>query len=282
MRLPPVTCLALFPLLALGQRGEKIHLPNNSASLHLPMTVRANGPFVEVKANGRGPFVFEVDTGSMTSPMASELVHELGLEEATSLNMRTVQIGFADGFSVPMPVDFASFAGLWPLTGRRIYGDLGYSILKHFVVEFDYERGNLTLYDPEKYEYSGNGAVFPSSLEMSYDPQIEGKLLVAGAVEIPVRFTLDTGAGGTVVSAPVVKAHNLLKLVTAKIPNAGKPKTDGVNGRVFETTTARIDAIKLGNMVIDHPLVALSTDTDGPFAMEDIGVNLGGNVLRRF
>jgi hypothetical protein len=117
---------------------------------------------------------------------------------------------------------------------------------------------------------------------MGYDPQIDGKLLVSKGVEIPVRLTLDTGAGGTVVSAPIVKAHNLLKVVTAKVPNSGKPKVDGVDGLVFETTTARIDAIKLGDLVIDRPLVALSTDTDGPFAMEDIGVNLGGNVLRRF
>jgi hypothetical protein len=282
IRLVQLACVVLLPFLALGQSTGEIHLPNKSASIHLPMTVRANGPYVEVKANGRGPFVFEVDTGSMTSPVASELANELGLEEADSPTYRSVQIGFAEGFSAPMPLDFASFAGLWPLTGRHIYGDLGYSILKHFVVEFDYERGYLTLYDPQKYEYSGDGAVFPASLEMGYDPQIEGKLLVAGGVEIPVRFTLDTGAGGTVVSAPVVKAHNLLKVVTAKIPNAGKPKTDGVDGLVFETTTARIDAIKLGNLVIARPLVALSTDTSGPFAMEDIGVNLGGNVLRRF
>jgi len=282
MRLACLAFLALLSLLALGQSTEEIHLSNNSASLRLPMTVRANGPYVEVKANGHGPFVFEVDTGSMTSPLASELAKELGLEEANSINNRSVQIGFADGFSVAMPLDFASFAALWPLTGRRIYGDLGYSILKRFVVEFDYERGFLTLYDPKKYEYSGKGTVFPASMEMGYDPQIEGKLLIAGGVEIPVRFTLDTGAGGTVVSAPVVKANNLYKAVTAKVPNAGKPKVDGVDGLVFETTTARIDAIRLGNLVIDHPLVALSADTDGPFAMEDIGVNLGGNVLRRF
>lgn len=282
MRLVYLTFLAVIPFQALGQSAEQMQLPNNSAPLRLAMVVRANGPYVEVKANGRGPFVFEVDTGSMTSPLASELAGEIGIKEADSTNNSTVQIGFSDEFKVAMPLDFASFAGLWPLTGRRIYGDLGYSILKHFVVEFDYEGGTLTLYDPRRYQYSGKGTVFPASLEMGYDPQIDGKLLVSEGVEIPVRLTLDTGAGGTVVSAPVVKAHNLLKVVTAKVPNSGKPKVDGVDGLVFETTTARIDAIKLGDLVIDRPLVALSTDTDGPFAMEDIGVNLGGNVLRRF
>jgi PDZ domain-containing protein len=282
MRLVYLTFLAVIPFQALGQSAEQVQPPNNFTALHLAMVVRANGPYVEVKANGRGPFVFEVDTGSMTSPLASELAGEIGIKEADSTNNSIVQIGFSDEFKVAMPLDFASFAGLWPLTGRRIYGDLGYSILKHFVVEFDYEGGTLTLYDPKRYQYFGKGTVFPASLEMGYDPQIDGKLLVSKGVEIPVRLTLDTGAGGTVVSAPIVKAHNLLKVVTAKVPNSGKPKVDGVDGLVFETTTARIDAIKLGDLVIDRPLVALSTDTDGPFAMEDIGVNLGGNVLRRF
>ncbi|HEX4785054.1 MAG TPA: hypothetical protein VH350_11965 [Candidatus Sulfotelmatobacter sp.] len=60
-----------------------------------------------------------------------------------------------------------------------------------------------------------------------------------------MRFTLGTGAGGTVISASIVKAHNLLKAAGAKVPNAGKPQVGGVDGLVFETTTARIDALKL-------------------------------------
>jgi hypothetical protein len=247
------------------------------------MSVRANGPYIEVNANGHGPFVFEVDTGSMTSPLASELARDMGLEESNSTTNRTVEIGFANGLTVPLPLDFASFAGLWPLTGHRFYGDLGYGILNHFVVEFDYQNGYLTLYDPQKFNYSGPGTVFPASLEMGYDPQIEGKIVVAGGKEIPTRFTIDTGAGGTVVSAPIVKANHLLDVVRRKAPNPrSKPLVDGVDGATFETTTARIDALKLGNFVIDRPLVALSTDTDGTFAMEDMGVNLGGNILRRF
>jgi PDZ domain/Aspartyl protease len=276
---------ALILFVAVGQNGagQDIRFPNDGAFVRLRMEVQANGPYIGVKANGRGPFVFEVDTGSMTSPLASELAKEMGLEKSNSTPKRSVEITLADGFNVPMPLDFASFAGLWPLTGRRIYGDLGYSILKHFVVEFDYEDGYLTLYDPKKYRYSGGGVSFPFSMEMGYDPQIEGKILVNSGLEIPVHFTLDTGAGGTVISAPIVKAHNLLNVVVTKMPNArSKPLVDGVNGQVFESTTARLDAIKLGSLVIDHPLVALSLDTEGVFAMEGIGVNLGGNILRRF
>ena len=274
--------LGFLCIAAAGQSGpdQAPQFPDNAAFIRLPMSIRANGPFVEVKANGHGPFLFEVDTGSMTSPLASELAKEMGLSPSASGRM--VEITLAGRFSVSIPSDFASFGGLWPLIGRRIYGDIGYGVLKHFVAEFDYQGGSLTLYDPKRYHYSGKGEVFSASLEMGYDPQIEGKLMVAGQPEIPVRFTLDTGAGGTVVSAPIVKAHNLFKVVAAKVPNPGKPMVDGVDGRVFETTTARVDGIKLGKLIIDHPLVALSADTDGPFAGESIGVNLGGNILRRF
>ncbi len=276
--------LALIPLMAVSQGANpnEVRFPNNSAFVRIPMSVRANGPYVEVNANGHGPFLFEVDTGSMTSPLASELAKDMGLEESNSTANRTVEIAFANGPTVPLLLDFASFAGLWPLTGHRSYGALGYGILNHFIVEFDYQNGYLTLYDPQKFNYSGPGTVFPASLEMGYDPQIDGKI-VAGGREISARFTIDTGAGGTVVCAPIVKTNHLLTVVTKKIPNPrSKPLVDGVDGAVFETTTGRIDALKLGNFVVDHPLVALSTDTDGTFAMADIGVNLGGNILRRF
>ena len=60
------------------------------------------------------------------------------------------------------------------------------------------------------------------------------------------------------------------------------PLADGVNGIVFDTVTARIDAIRIGPYDLQRPLVALSRDTQGTFAMAEVGVNLGGNVLRRF
>lgn len=165
MKFIPSALFALIPLMTVGQSGptKDLRFPSNSAFVRLPMAVRANGSYVEVKANGHGPFVFEVDTGSMTSPLASELAREMGMGESKSTPNRTVEITLVNGLTVPMPLDFASFAALWPLTGHRIYGDLGYSILKHFVVEFDYQAGYLTLYDPQRYKYSGTGVAFPAS-----------------------------------------------------------------------------------------------------------------------
>jgi PDZ domain-containing protein/aspartyl protease len=263
---------------------EAVRLPKNAAFIRLPMEIRANAPFVQVKVNGRGPFNFEVDTGSMTSPVASELSKQMGLDPAKEgKDEQTVNITLAEGLKVPIPASFASFEGLWPLLGRKIYGDIGYGVLKHFVVEFDYEGKTLTLYDPLRYRYAGPGQSFESSLLMGYDPQIAGDMTIPGGPPIPVKFTLDTGAGGTVISAPLVNTHELLERVTQKVPNPpSNPLVDGVNGATFDTITGRIPSISLGTYTVAEPLVALSRDADGVFAMDNLGVNLGSNILRRF
>jgi hypothetical protein len=156
-------------------------------------------------------------------------------------------------------------------------------VLKHFVVEFDYEHRMLTFYDPEKYRYNGPGVSIPSVLAANYDPQFDGEFTIAGAPPVPAKFTIDTGAGGTVISAPLVKKHNLLERVTQKVPlPPSKPLADGVNGLVFDAITSRISSVRLGTYTIDQPLVALSRDTDTVFASDLLGVNLGGNVLRHF
>jgi hypothetical protein len=104
-------------------------------------------------------------------------------------------------------------AGLWPLVGRRFYRDIGYDIIAPFVVELDYGRRLLTFHDPETYVYRGPGATVPFVLFGHYDPQIDGELIVPKQGPIPVRFTVDTGAGGTIVSAPIVDKYRLLDSV---------------------------------------------------------------------
>ena len=248
--------------------------------MSVPFELLANAPYVKASVNGKGPYDLVVDTGSINSPIAIEMASRLGIAVKHDPN-RTVRMQLADGLAVTTESSpLMSFANLWALPGRKIYGIIGYDVLRHFVVEFDYEHRTITFYDPEKFKYAGAGTAFPAAFEMDYDPQIEGQFIVGGT-PTAARFTLDTGAGGTVISAPLVKRGDLVTRVTRKVPNP-KPRADGVNGMVFDTITGRIDGVRLGSYTVEQPLVALSRDTDGTFAMEDIGVNLGGNILQRF
>lgn len=261
--------------------GAPIPFPNGQGFVRLPFELLGNVPYIQVKVNGKGPFLFAVDTGSHLV-FAQELAAEMGLDPASKAG-DAVQLTLGDGLTIPAHTSFAFFQNLWGLPGRRIYGDIGYSVLKHFVAEFDYEHRTLTLYDPQKFHAKGAAAALPAVLAADYDPQFEGTFTIPGSAPIPAKFTLDTGAGGTVISVPLVKKYGLLERVTQQVPlPPSKPLPDGVNGVVFEAITARIPAVGLGQYRVEQPLIALSRDSGTVFATDLLGVNLGGNILRHF
>ena len=268
---------------AASVRGQQA--ADEAVLARVPMRILANAPYIDARINDHGPFTFGLDTGSMNSPLARELAETMGFDSRPTVRTGQPTV-FTVGSSTTLSTvkaSFTSFANLWALPGTRIYGDIGQNALKDFVVEFDYAGGIFTVYDPTRFEYHGGGTVLPATWFMNYDPQIDGEISAPGLPPIKTKFTLDTGAGGTVISAPLVSAHDLARHVVATMPvPRSAPLADGVNGIVFDTVTARIDAIRIGPYDLKRPLVALSRDTQGTFAMAEVGVNLGGNVLRRF
>jgi hypothetical protein len=181
-----------------------------------------------------------------------------------------VEFSFPGGLSVT--TDHAvtiSMKGTWPLIGQPVYGNIGREILKHFIVQFDYDKHLLTLFDPAKFHYSGKGQHFPSPMR--------GDITAPDGTAIPTEFSVDTGAGGTIVAAPLVKENHLLEKVTQKIPSP----SHGIGNGVSDDVVGRIDQIHLGTYGLKKPLVALSQDTEGSLS-HDAFVNLGGNVLSRF
>jgi hypothetical protein len=267
-------------------------LPNGAAEVRFPFELLANAIFFDAGVNGKGPHLFALDTGSTNTVIASERIAELGI--ATGSQMHTsgagsdmnmaAKIGLLD-IALPRGVrrtttqgTAISMAGLWPLIGRPIYGALGYDIIEPFVVEIDYAKGVVALHDPATYRYRGSGTTLPMRLYGAYDPQIEGSMIVPGQAPIPVRFTIDTGAGGTIVSSPLVDKYHLL----AAVGKTFAAQDRGVGGSKPSEVFARLTAFHIGPYAVPAPVAALSRDTAGSLANEAISVNLGGNILRRF
>lgn len=266
--------------------------PNHGERVKFPFELLANAIFIPAVVNGKGPYLFALDTGSMNSVVASEVSSELGLvtgrqfyasgagsDSNVAARVETLE------FVLPQGVErttkqgaIVSMAGLWPLIGRRFYGDIGYDIIAPFVVEIDYGSAVITLHDPATYHYAGRGTTLPFRLLGGSDPQVDGFLKVAGQSAIPVRFTIDTGAGGTIVSSPLVNKYNLLAAVGKTVAT----QDEGIGGAEPTEVAARLLALQIGPYVVERPVVALSRDTAGSLADEAISVNLGGNILRRF
>lgn len=270
----------------------KAHFPAGHRSVQIPFDLLANAVYFPVQVNGSGPYLFALDTGSMNSVVASEVSQELGIvtgarflstgagsDSNAASKIESIAFTFPDGLVRSTTQAAAiSMAGLWPLIGRRFYGDIGYDVIEPFVVELDYGQRVLTLHDPETYSYNGRGTTLSFELFGHYDPQLNGELIVPGQRAIPVRFTVDTGAGGTILSTPLVDKYRLLEAVGRTVAT----QDEGVGGAEPIEVAARVSALRIGPYVIEAPVVALSRDTMGSLSSETISVNLGGNILRRF
>src|SRR6266699_1661193 len=137
---------------AASVRGQQA---DEAVLARVPMRVLANAPYIDARINDHGPFTFELDTGSINSPLARELAETMGFDSRPTVRTGQPTV-FTVGSSTTLSTvkaSFTSFANLWALPGTRIYGDIGQNALKDFVVEFDYAGGIFTVYDPTRFEY---------------------------------------------------------------------------------------------------------------------------------
>jgi hypothetical protein len=287
----PVCAMALVEkdsTIAVTPRGA-VRFPGGKTSVQFPFELLANGIFLQLYVNNKGPLTFALDTGSFNSIVASEIAGQLGIKTAgTSQGLgsgTTFTTSEIPSLDFLLPGDLAlsttrgaaiSLVNLSALIARRFDGILGFDVLEQLVVKIDYQRRLITLIDPAHFEYKGAAATMPFTLWSNYDPQIEGEILIADQW-MPVKIVLDTGAGGTTLTTPFVKAHGLTELMkTLQSPDVGAGGGESVKW------TARGQRLRIGSLSIEEPLLALSTDIVGSLALATFDVNLGGNILRDF
>jgi hypothetical protein len=153
----------------------------------------------------------------------------------------------------------------------KCYGILGYDFLSRFVVKIDYARGQLSLYDPKRFTYKGQGTVMDAPLKngvftfpMTVDSIYSG------------RWSLDIGSFNTSIHFPFAKANNLFqKKGVYRISR-------GLGGEYIEKTI-RFDHLAIGNDILQNPLISIPDDpgTGATSSAELIG-NVGNSILRHF
>jgi hypothetical protein len=140
----------VFPEVTIIPDGGVIH----------EITLWENIPFVEVYINGKGPFVFAVDTGSSLLMISSRLAAPLGLTISTrSIHLAVGTAGGESNFGYPRKVKTVSIgnavfqqmdAALIPdsaLSGypTKFDGVLGLALFRDCVMELDYVEKHLKL-----------------------------------------------------------------------------------------------------------------------------------------
>jgi predicted aspartyl protease len=140
------------------------HVEDSGKSPKAEVPIRLAHPakpliMVDVRANGRGPFQFAIDTGTSTSAITPELAKELGVAsspvspvtagsgyiEVTAGVLTSFQLGGAriDNMAV-IVADF--FEMLSQAVGAKLDGIVGYNFLRGYKVMIDYPGKVLSLF----------------------------------------------------------------------------------------------------------------------------------------
>ena len=244
-------------------------------------TVHAtHGIELQATINGQGPFDAILDTGS-ANIMTASLAKRLGLKPEGSgtliagggnvagqgVNVKTVNIGGLIMSDQPFTVvDSAVGDGQDGIM-------VGIQLLQALPVRVDFERQQITFYDPQRFKYSGNGDAVPIHYQ-------DGFLVADGSVDgIPAVFGIDTGdMYSFTLYAPFVKQHNLIAQYGATIHGYAGEGWGGPEQGFY----ARAHALQLGKTIVSQPITVLSTDTQGADVSQTIAGNIGLRILKQF
>ncbi len=276
------------PVRELTAAVPRVRFASGKSALKIPFELFGNLVLLQVRVNDSDSLRFILDTGADTSVIDEQRAKGLGLTPqgkiVASGAAGSAEATFTKGVSVSLPgvkvldqtiyvLPLESLSAL----GRKIDGVLGNDVLKEFVLEIDYSAGTINLYEPRGYRYSGTGKIIPLTID-------EGLLFVRASVTpqgrapIEARFEIDSGSTGAILlNTPFVESHKLL----ATVPKTIQTNSGGVGGTA-KMLIGRVNNVRLGRFVIDHPITHFSQAAKGDYASSKYDGLIGDRILSRF
>jgi len=262
--------------------------------VRIPFVLNSGKIYVRVHIGAAHEAWFILDAGSPGLVLDTSVVEALGLatgpaealrgageepfstrrvQEPVEVGLGPIEIRDRDAQSGPLD------AVLSPFEGRRVEGILGVrNVFERFVVEIDYGAETLTLHDPDRFRYAGEGTVLAMEVRGA-------RLLVRGTVAPRVGdpvaglFLIDTGfRGALLLQAPFVERHDLLARTerTFRITTGA-----GIGGRVVPEV-GLLRYVELAPVRVDDVPAWFSRSTTDVTAMDDWSGTIGSTFLQRF
>ncbi len=246
---------------------------------------------VPVRINGSRELDMVLDTG-MSAPIVLLMHRELG-DELRLEDGQPVQIGGAGGQAPPEGLLYmgatVAFGGI-ELPEQTVIamaeardtsswewdGVIGKSIFDRYVVDLDFERSVLSLYESGSFQARGFESI-PVELAAGF-PTVEAQVENEDQEKVAVRLVVDLGAAHALSLQPETKRLTLpAKTITSIV---GKGVQGEVKGRIGRIRNLRLGPFTLPSVVSSFAgketgttCAGLGTGADG---------NLGNQVLRRF
>lgn len=270
--------------------SRRTNLQGNASVLVVPFNLIHDHVLVDVRLNDAMNAVFMADTGATDNVVDNDAAKKVGLQishphERYGAGLGEGKTTFATvkGIVVSMGGKEIFRGGATGLLlksfgdeGVQIDGILGRPFFKRFVVEIDYARHLLKLYDAHSYSYQGSGYVIP--IHVDGDPFIQTELTARGGERIHAKLEVDTGSDGVVLlNRPFQLKHT--------VPRAGEVTVAayaaGIGGD-YDQRLGRLEALQIGDLEIQKPLVVFPDVERGAAASGKFDGSIGGKLLERF
>lgn len=186
-----------------------------------------------------------------------------------------IQLTGIEPYERTIPV--ANLSEMSPFLGRNLYGVIGSDLFFRFVVEIDYVKNTVTLFDRRSYIPDSESIAIPITIRQNL-PYLEASLRISDEMEIIGDFMIDTGSGGSIMlNSPFIDLHNLMET----IPYLTSTISVGIGG-ALNLSTGVLNRLTIGSLTLENVPVRLSSAESGATSRTNHAGLIGNEVLKRF
>ena len=226
--------------------------------------------FLPAAVNRGQPSLFELDSTAPRSTIDPDRRSELGIAnlERVVLNLSGVDIALPSLGELAKK-DFGAQVG-------RVYeGTLGNDFFTSAVIEINYARQTVRLYDPVSYQYAGRGKSVPL-LFIAGLPVVHARISVGGMKTIEGDFVVDTALNASLLVAPAFADSHKLR------PHKTIPSTEFLVGSSDPAELARVSAFDLGPFTVAQSIGVFPHQSSLADRNRRLAGEIGARLLRRF
>ncbi|HKS22968.1 MAG TPA: aspartyl protease family protein [Thermoanaerobaculia bacterium] len=238
------------------------------------------------------PSWFLLDTGAQFSAVAQTTVDAMhlvthGMGRARGAGAGVVRTTFLRDVDLTiggLRINQPEMGGL-PLTpvslseGRAIEGILGFTVIREYTIEIDYERRRLRFYDAGRYQAPDSAVVVPIVKFDADHPVVAAELTLPDGRVLPMRMMVDTGArAAVIVNRPFAEKHRIFDALSPSVDAAYGMGIGGASQQRF----GRAKRFAFAGFTLDAPVISAALDRAGATATSQVDGLIGAEVLRRF
>jgi hypothetical protein len=251
----------------------------------IPADFVRNLIFLPVRVNASRTFLFQLDSSAVTSSIDPEQAARLDVKlqpgnsgaDSSRPSARDVLLELP-GLQLPMTsLPELSRQKFAEQSGQSSLGVLGKDFFDRVVIEVDYVRQTVQLYDPSVFTYSGTGKSFPLSFAGGL-PLLRAKAEISGHKTVDADFVLATGLDSAIVFYRAFTDSERISAAHFKTEPAYYPEIDD-GAKIL---LGRLKGFQIGQYAVETPVAVFSQSNSSVTTDKKIAGAIGADFLRRF